>query len=177
MARQLHEDRSEPAADLRRELLAPPPAPFEGADGREWSIASRVLFGIGGFTVFGALMRMVNAANSANMAGDPSLAPDPYQSYVGLAVAVVLFAVAAALRCVRSSRDNAAQARHNAVNRQAWAGRMQVWEQARVCLTCRGAFFPEGVLRAGLGASPLIALDQFPLMVVTMAERVREPVS
>jgi len=52
-----------------------------------------------------------------------------------------------------------------------WQQQMAVWERARLCRTCKAAFWPDGVLRADIPASPMIPIDQFPLMVVTMAER------
>ncbi len=48
---------------------------------------------------------------------------------------------------------------------------MAVWEAARLCLRCRAAYFPAGVLRADFPASPPIPMEQFAVMVVTMAER------
>ncbi|WP_035847988.1 hypothetical protein [Kitasatospora azatica] len=168
-ARQLYEltEPAPPGLDPAR--LAPPPAPpgtnTLTAGQAQSNGKAKALIAIGGGLVVLRLLTL--AANGYTGTG-----PSYTISWLGLILPVILL-----VRGVVLFNRNRAAAPYQPVDDQALANRalytrrMQVWEHAQVCRDCKGAFFAEGVLHPGIPASPLITLDQFPLMVVTMAER------
>ncbi|GAA1221151.1 hypothetical protein GCM10009665_09130 [Kitasatospora nipponensis] len=178
-ARQVHERTVPVPATFSPALLAPPTAPPPPGDGPavrgEWRTGAKVCFWIGlGLGVLAVFNTLANSG--ANAEGFPASYQRGYE--LGrFVLPVILLLVAAGIGRDKSTAAPAAVVaqHHHRLSRDIYTRRLQVWEFARVCLDCPGAFFEAGVLRADVPASPLIELRQFPLMVATMADRVHAP--
>ncbi|MFC8450308.1 hypothetical protein [Kitasatospora sp. NPDC057223] len=139
-------------------LSGPPPEPETGA-------GVAVLGVIGGLLIVVALLGIASD-------GLPALgsAYETGQAFGKLLFPLLVIGAALLRHGVVRARYNDRLAVHRAQT-ALWKGRQAVWEAARLCRRCRVAYFPAGVLRADFPASPPIPLEQFAVMVVTMAER------
>ncbi|MGF1428543.1 hypothetical protein [Kitasatospora sp. LaBMicrA B282] len=176
--RQVHDRSVEVPAGLRVDLLVPPPAPVEAISPEpqqatpRWRIRSMVFLALGLLPVLSMLVGLVTHGNlgSGFDAADQNYREGAYFGAFGVPLIFLLLAWTTRYGGAGRYRPAVRQEDHLA-QRRLYTRRSQVWEHADVCLDCPGAFFAEGVLRADIPASPLIALDRFPLMVVTMADR------
>ncbi|MFI6448667.1 hypothetical protein [Kitasatospora sp. NPDC050543] len=163
--RAAYEDRAGALGGPPWQQVAPPPAP--GPPPRTQP-GGGVLAGL----VIGALLAFIALMSIAEN-GLPAFG-NAYQlghAFGRLVLPVVLLGIFGARYAVGKNRYREQSAAFQAVTER-FRQRTAVWEAAQLCRRCRSAFFADGVLRADFPASPPIAVEQFPLMVATMAERV-----
>ncbi|MFC5890965.1 hypothetical protein ACFP0N_39040 [Kitasatospora aburaviensis] len=154
-------DIDRPLDEATRALLSSPPEPpgMSGAAIALFCLAG--LFALGG--VRGLLVDNGGSSDAAYQAGR-TLGPF-------LFAAILAGAALAANAVTRRRRRAAQQGRAAAPTRAQWEQHRRVWRAAWLCRRCQVAFFPAASLRPDFPASPAIPVEQFPLWVVTTAER------
>ncbi len=145
--------------------LAPPPAVGPPPE-RDPSRGYALLAGLGGLGVVVALTGIA-ADGLSSLASSPYLLGSAFGELLVPVVLFSLFGTRYALVAIRHREKVAAHRRETGYQRR----RAAVWEAALLCRRCTVTFFPGGVLRADIPASPAIALERFPVMVATMADR------
>ncbi|MGV9268277.1 hypothetical protein ACWDRR_26840 [Kitasatospora sp. NPDC003701] len=159
-------DTTRPLAGPTRALLAPPPGPRPAEEGLSGAAISLSVLA----AVFGLLGILSLVRNRTDLAGyDPA-----YR--VGYLVGpfvlpLFLLAIAAIVEVVKRSRRPAAPAAASPEEEARRQLHTRVWQAGWLCRRCQVAFFPEASIRPGFPASPAIPVEQFPLWVMTAAER------
>ncbi|MFE7190842.1 hypothetical protein [Kitasatospora sp. NPDC057541] len=155
-----------PLDEPTRALLAPPPPPQPG---RHRSVVAITFYSLSGvFAVFGLLS--VTKSFREDLEGAETAELIAY--FVGtLIVPGFLLAVGLIARVVSRRRHERRFVENYGLLHAHWQRHQHVWQAAWFCRRCRVAFFPDAVLRPDFPASPPIRLEQFPLWVVTAADR------
>ncbi|MFJ1703272.1 hypothetical protein [Kitasatospora sp. NPDC088346] len=157
-ARQAYEDRDGTLGGPPPGEVAPPPPPVaERATAGTALLVIGGLFAVkGGYDLLGpdqGLERFDAAYRAGARAGS-------------LVVAAVLIALGLFRRWRAAGRAAVGPG-----ERARWERRTAVWERARLCRTCRTAFWPAGALGEGFAASPPVPLERFPLTVAGLADQ------
>ncbi|MFJ9950663.1 hypothetical protein [Kitasatospora sp. NPDC091207] len=166
-------DTAQPLDEPLRALLSPPPEPPPAREGLSGAaIALSVLAAV--FCLLGVLSLI---RNRGELAGYD---PDYRVGYLmgPFVLPLILLAIAAIVEVVKRSRRSRASGGPGAGTPEEVARRKRhllVWQAGWLCRRCRVAFFPEASIRQGFPASPAIPLEQFPLWVMTAAERAFGP--
>ncbi|MEV6972607.1 hypothetical protein [Kitasatospora sp. NPDC093806] len=156
-----------PLDEQTRALLAPPPPP-QPAPHRMGGAA--ICF----YSLAGVFALLAVFALTRPRVDDPTSYGTAYALgyFIGPFLLPALFAgIAAIIHAVSKGRHGRRAAESLPQQQAFWQRNHAVWQAAWLCRRCRVAFFPDGVLRKDFAASPPIPLDQFPLWVVTAAER------
>ncbi|MFF2661086.1 hypothetical protein ACFVUH_27450 [Kitasatospora sp. NPDC058032] len=155
-----------PLDEPTRALLAPPPPPQPG---RHRSVVATTFYALAGvFAVFG-LLGLAKAFREDHE-GAETVALIAY--FVGaLTVPGLLLAVGLITHVVSRRRHERGFVENYGPLHAVWQRNQHVWQAARFCHRCRVVFFPDAALRPDFPASPPIRPEQFPLWVVTAADR------
>ncbi|WP_327681822.1 hypothetical protein [Kitasatospora sp. NBC_00458] len=163
---------------VRAQLAAPlllPPEP-EGVGGG--AITCYVLAGLVGLLQLRSLV--------AEKSRDEEVRDAAYQAGAVLGpwiVVALLLGIGVAVQVARRRRRAAKARAAGLPTREEWSPELRdqrkrqfrVWEAAWLCRRCLVAFFPDGAVRPDFPASPAIPVGEFPLWVVTAAERAFGP--
>ncbi|MFJ9611395.1 hypothetical protein ACIRS1_34160 [Kitasatospora sp. NPDC101176] len=165
-------DPSTPLDGPTRALLAPPPEP-RPAPGQAGT-ASTVLYGIAAALAVLGVVSLLHGARDL----------DRYDAAYRLGYRLGPFVLPGLLvvcglivQAVSRRRRRQAAAIVLPAQKAQWQRNLSVWQAGWLCLGCRAAFFPDAAIRPDFPASPALPLDQFPLWVMTAAERAFGPTS
>lgn len=160
-------DTTQPLAAPIRALLSPPPAPQPAEEGG-LSGAAISLSALA--AILGVLGVLSLVRDRADLAGyDPAYRV----GYLAgpFVLPLFLLGIAAIVEVVKRSRRRAAPASSSPEETARRQLHARVWQAGWLCRRCQVAFFPEASIRPGFPASPAIPVEQFPLWVMTAAER------
>jgi uncharacterized membrane protein len=88
----------------------------------------------------------------------------------------LLLVIGLIVRVVSRKRRRRSAERGLSEQQAHWQRHLRVWQAAWLCQHCQVAYFPEASIRPGFPASPAIPVEQFPLWVMTAAERAFGPI-
>ncbi|MFD7581766.1 hypothetical protein [Kitasatospora sp. NPDC059817] len=159
-------DTTAPLDDSTRALLYPPPEPQPAP--AEPSTGAIVLFVLA--AVFGLLGVLSQLRDDEDLSGYDSAYQLGY--HVGpFILPAVLLVIGLIVWTVSRSRHRRAVERGLPEQRALWQRHLHVWQAGWLCRRCQVAFFPDASIRPDFPASPAIPVEQFPLWVMTAAER------
>ncbi|MER8184480.1 hypothetical protein [Kitasatospora sp. NPDC094015] len=161
---------ADPGQPLRAQeygLLLPPPVPAPATVER--SKPAGVLYIVAGVIIglwLTSVVRDQGDLEGANAAYRLGYIFGPLFLAVPLALTGLVVQLSTRPRRVRTAEQQAG------ARRALWERQYRVWQAAWWCRRCRVAFFPEGAVAPGHPASQAVPLLQFPMWVVSTAERV-----